>query len=458
MASGKTAFLLEKIRTGESMSFAQQLSLALLLSLPAMIAQISTIVMEYIDASMVGHLGAEASAAIGLVATTTWLFGGLIFSFSAGFAVQVAQLIGANRMEKARSVTRQSYFSGVIFSVAITAIALAISKHLPVWLGGDPEVCALATKYFAIYMAGMPIMQISHLSSALLRASGNMVTPSILNIAMCVLDVGLNYIFIYIIGLGVTGAAIGTILSELIVGSIMFFYLATRSSELRFSLEPSERSFVTSKEYLVKAVKIGAPMGLERIILNVAQIVATIIVAPLGTFAIAANSLAVTAESLCYMPGYGVSDAATTLIGQSIGAKRQDLTKRFAWTTVCTGIIFMSLMGVLMFIFAPEMMGILSPVKEIIDLGAQVLRIESFAEPMFAASIVCYGVLVGAGDTVRGASINLLCMWGVRITLAAVLAPVYGLVGVWIAMAAELTVRGIVFLIHLARGKWMKAI
>ena len=115
-------------------------------------------------------------------------------------------------------------------------------------------------------------------------------------------------------------------------------------------------------------------------------------------------------------------------------------------------------MGVLMFVFAPELMAIMSPVEAIVAEGAQALRIEAFAEPMFAATIVANGVFIGAGDTLIPAIMSLSSMWGVRLTLAAILAPQYGLKGVWIAMAIDLTFRGISFLTRLFRGKWDKGI
>ena len=184
----------------------------------------------------------------------------------------------------------------------------------------------------------------------------------------------------------------------------------------------------------------------------------TIIVAPLGTVAIAANSMAITVESLCYMPGYGIAEAATTLVGQGIGAGQRLLTRSFAYMSVGLGIAVMTLMGVLMFIFAPELMAIMSPVEQIVSEGAAALRIEAFAEPMFAAAIVCNGVFVGAGDTLKPAIMSLMSMWGVRLTLAAWLARDHGLRGVWTAMAIELTFRGIIFLVRLFKGSWNKSL
>jgi len=172
--------------------------------------------------------------------------------------------------------------------------------------------------------------------------------------------------------------------------------------------------------------------------------------------AIAANSFAITAESLCYMPGYGIADAATTLVGQSLGAGRHRLTRRFAYITVFMGMAVMGIMGVVMYIFAPQIIGTMTPVEEIRRLGVMALRIEAFAEPMFAAAIISYGVFVGAANTLVPSLMNFFSIWAVRISLAAWLAPTMGLKGVWVAMCAELCFRGIIFLIRLRGKRWMK--
>ena len=206
--------------------------------------------------------------------------------------------------------------------------------------------------------------------------------------------------------------------------------------------------------YLVNAFRIALPVALEQIAQDGAQIVSTRIVAPLGTKAIAANSFSVTAESLCYMPGYGIAVAATTMIGQSIGAKRKDLTYRLGWLVTLLGMAVMSVTGLLMYLFAPFMLATLTPDLSIQALGVKVLRIEAFAEPLFAASIVATGVLRGTGDTMIPSLFNLISMWLVRLPLAAYLAPQIGLVGVWSAMAIELSVRGILFLLRLTKRNW----
>ena len=448
----KSQDLLSYIREGRTMTQREKLNLIVQLSIPSILAQLSATVMFFIDASMVGHLGAKASASIGIVESTGWLMGGLASAVNMGFSVQVAHFIGANDFEGARRVLRQSLICSLVWSVILSFSCLAISPFLPYWLGGSAEIASDASLYFAIIGLCGIFFQMEGLAGSMLKCSGNMKVPSMLNIGMCVMDVVFNYLFIYILDLGVMGAAMGTGLAELVTAILMLYFLLIKSDML--SLKGHPGSFKPKSDTIGTAFKIGAPMGLQHMLMGGAYVVSTYIVAPLGTVAIAAHSLAITVESLCYMPGYGIAEAATTLVGQGIGAGQRTLTRSFAHLSVGLGIIVMTLMGILMWIFAPQLMTLMSPVDEVIAVGTSILRIEAWAEPLFAAAIVCNGVFVGAGDTLKPAIMNLLSMWGVRLTLAWYLSKDYGLKGVWMAMATELTFRGIIFLWRLFVGKW----
>ncbi len=442
-----------------------QLKRVIQLSIPAILAEISSMAMQYIDAAMVGSLGANASAAIGLVSTSTWLMGGLCISLATGFSVQVAHLIGAGRQEDAKDVVRQALLAALAFGLLLAATGATISARLPVWLGGDGAIRSDSSRYFLIYACALPAVQIRQLSGSMLQCSGNMRTPSLLNALMCLEDVVFNSLLIFPgftipllnlpvpgAGMGVAGAALGTAISEYLTAALMLFSVCIRSPKLRLTAGGKWR---LTRKCLGTAAHIAIPMAFEHTVLCGAQIASTRIVAPLGNVSIAANSLAVTAESLCYLPGYGIAAAATTLVGQSLGARRKDLARRFARLSVLLAVILMSVMAVLMFLLAPFVFRLLTPDAAVQALGVQVLRIEAFAEPLYAVSIAAAGALRGAGDTLVPSLMNLASMWGVRITAAALLAPRIGLVGVWIAMCVELCVRGLLFLIRLLRGRWL---
>lgn len=452
--------LLIKLRNGDKLTIKDSIRLTIQISLPAIMSQISTIVMEYADASMVGRLGAHDSASIGLVSSSTWLIGGLLNAASLGFSVQLAHRIGAKDNKEARNIMKIGLFSTLLFSFIMLILALSVAKPLPIWLGGNKAIVHNASVYFMIFACQLPFQQLNNVAGGMLQASGNMKTPSLLNILMCLLNILFNLLLIFSSGtvgslpgwnLGVAGAALGTAFSQAIISLIMLYWLLRRSEMLKLRKGEKMRF---SKGYFISAFRIALPVALEQIAQDGAQIVSTRIVAPLGTKAIAANSFSVTAESLCYMPGYGIGVAATTMIGQSIGAKRKDLTYRLGWLVTILGMAVMSITGVLMYLFAPFMLATLTPDPSIQQLGVRVLRIEAFAEPLFAASIVATGVLRGTGNTMVPSLFTLISMWLVRLPLAALLSPRVGLVGVWSAMAIELSVRGLLFLWRLSKRNW----
>ena len=524
----KSGKLLMQIRNGETLSTSEKIYLTAVLSFPAILAQIVSIVMQYIDAAMVGHLGENASASIGLISTSTWLVGGTSMAAVSGFSIQVAQAIGAKKYKYARKLMWQSYFIVLGLALILMLGGFIIAPVLPKMLGGSADIVDDAGKYFMIFSLGLPIVAMSRLAGAMLQASGNMEVPGLLNSLVCILDIIFNFFYIFPtdsykvfgmnitlpgVGLGVMGAAIGTVTAELVVCILMYFFLWGKRSILSKKYigheieedrgEIYDEDFVNVKKIsgkdsgydgdksdnenirffdkfnkadLRRAWMLAWPIGLEHIAICGAMVVTTVIVAPLGKVAIAANSFAITAESLCYMPGYGIGDASATLVGQSIGAGRRGTAYSFGKITIAAGMVIMTLTGIIMYIAAPYMIGFLTSVKEIRDLGTSVLRIEAFAEPFYAASIVAAGALRGAGDTLKPFIMNLVSIWGVRLVLAFTLTgrvgklfgitsgegiigkifgKNYGLKGIWIAMCLELCFRGTIFLIRFIRKKWI---
>ncbi|MBR1849184.1 MAG: MATE family efflux transporter [Lachnospiraceae bacterium] len=456
------------IREQQHITRRQKISLAWALAWPAIMSQFSTIIMEYIDASMVGSMGANASAAIGVVSSSTWLFWGVAFASIYGFSVQVAHAVGAGDREEANSIFYQGMKSVELFGLLIAIIGMSISSALPKMLGAGQELWTDASRYFLIFSAAIPIGIISGICSSCLQATGNMKTPGALNVLKCFLDVVFNYFFIFPtreismlglqvkvpgMGLGVPGAALGTVAAEVVIFLTLIYVACIRNQFLRYDRKISYR---IRKEVLKKATSIGWPIALEQGAMCGAMVVTTGIVAPLGSVAVAANSFAITTESICYMPGYGLEAAATTLVGQSMGAGRPDLAKSFGKIATLFGMCIMTGTGILMYFACPAVLGFMTVDPSVQALGVSVLRIELWSEPFFAASIVAAGALRGAEDTLVPSLMNLTSIWGVRITTAALLVGKYGLVGVWIAMTAELTFRGCIFLIRLFTSRYWK--
>ena len=457
-----------RMRQGEDIPLSQTAQVVLALSLPSILQQMVVTAMEYIDAAMVGHIGAEATAAIGIVSSSTWLLHGVLVGLYTAFSIQIAQYLGADRQEDARGVLRQSMLFNLILGLGAAAFGIGISRFLPGWLGADPSLQANASAYFAIWSAALPFTMAMGMYTAQLRATGDALTPGLISVLVCVLDIVFNFflinpsrtlvlfgrtVMVWGAGLGVPGAALGTALSDVVGGLLALAILLLRDGPLCIR-RPG--SWKITRSCLMNLWRVGAPLAAERAALSSAQVVLVRIVSGLGTVAIAANSLGVSAEGLCYMAGYGIQDASIALIGQAVGANRRDMAKRFAWLCTLMGMGIMALSGAGLWLFAPALMGIFTANAAVIALGARVLRIEAFAEPMFGASIVASGAMQGAGDSTACFVLNLVSMWGIRLTLASLLAPRFGLVGVWGAMCCELCIRGLLFLVRLARGKWLE--
>lgn len=451
--------LLEKMRSGSPLSLREQILMVCILTVPGVLAQISGILMEYIDVSMVGHLGTNESAAVGLVIATTWLTEGLCYAICTGFNVQVAFQIGAGKEYKARETVKYGLFTVLIFSLCMMGIIVAIHRVLPGWIGGTPEIWEDASRYFLIYGFSLPFFQLVFAAGGMLQCSGDMKTPGIISILMSVLDVVFNFflifpsrtvdilgvrVFIPGAGLRVAGAAYGTALSAICCAILMLYKLLVSSKPLH--LRKDEPLLCLPFEDIINDLQVSLPVMIGSVVTGLAYIAGTHIVAPLGNIALAANSFAITAESICYMPCYGISAAATTCVGQARGAKNNYLMRRLGHLTIVLGVAAMIFMGGFLYIAAPTMMSMLSPDPQVRVAGTQILRLIVFAEPLFGASIVAEGVFRGLGRTRIPTILILLSMWFIRIPLCIFLAGKMGLSGVWLGQGIEICIRGILFL------------
>lgn len=456
----------EAMREGRTISLKDQTALVISLSIPAILEQLVMTMMGYIDTAMVGSVGYEATAAIGVVSSTIWLLNGIVNASAIGFSVQVAQYLGAGREKDSRNVLCQAIMFNVLFGLTLAAVAAGLSMFLPELLGAEPSIRGNAGIYLRTVGMFIPFSMASAMYSSIYRCSGNVLVPSILNIGMCVLDVIFNFFLIYPTreiagitvwgaGLGVQGAALGTGLAQACVGICLLLLLIKGKGPLRLTGDETWRFTSTCMK---NAVYMATPAALERVTLSLAQIVMTAVVTSMGAVAVAANYVAVQTEGICYLPAFGVASAATALVGQSIGADRPDMAKRFAFSTVGVGAALIAVTSTIMYVLAPTLTGFLTSEPEVIELGARVLRIVAIAEPLFAVSIVSIGALRGAGDSKGPFILSLCSMWGIRVVSVLLWTRKFGLIGVWGSMTVELAFRGIIFFIRLWRGKWIHTV
>lgn len=448
----------------------QRLTRLMALALPAIAEQFLMTLVNYVDTAMVGSLGANATAAIAVTASSTWLIGGVLSAAGVGFSVQVAYAVGAKDTEQVKKIIRQALLLALLIGLSVMTICLSISYQLPVWLGAAEEILADARSYIRIYMMAIPFNCINGTFSAILRCMGDTKTPMRLNTGSNLLNVVLNFFFIFPtrqvhllslsvrmpgLGLGVTGAAIASAISMASVGIILLLIIFRRKSPYRIRLTESYRP---DRAVIGRAVRLGIPVLLERVLMSGGQVFMTRMVSGLGTVALAANHVAVTAEGISYMPAFGVSFAATTLVGQSLGAKDQSGAVYYGKLSGWVGFLMSTFMGAILFAFSVPLSTIFSSDPQVIALSARMLRLVAFAEPMFGVSIVLSGALRGAGDTRYPLFVSMFCMIGLRCVLAPIFIFVIhmDLAAVWLAMDIDLIARGILCIWRFKSGKYLK--
>lgn len=440
------------------------------LSWPAIIEQILTTLVSYVDTAMVGVLGAAGTAAVSVNAAPLWLINGILAGVGVGFSVQVALAIGSKNDHKAKAVIRQSILAVLVCGIVALILYEGLAGFLPKWLGTKPDVLPHAINYLRIYVLAMPFNTAIIVCSAILRCMGNTKAPLLFNTAANLINIVLNFFFIYPTrsmelwgisftipgaGLGVEGAAIASAIAIACSGVLML--LVTLRQGERFSIHRGE-SFRPDRAIMATALSLGLPSALERATINLGQIAMTFVVGQLGTVALAANQIATTGEGLCYLPAYGISYAATALVGQSVGANNRADAKAYGSLSGKLAFLLCVVTGLLLFLLAGPLAALFNTDPAVVSEAARCLRIVSVAEPLFAVSIVLTGALRGAQDVKFPMVVGLIGMWGIRIPLAPVLVFVAGMgvAGVWTAMAIDLSLRGILCALRWRQGKWVR--
>ena len=444
--------------------------LVLMLAWPSIIEQLLHTAVNYVDTAMVGSIGTYATAAIGVCTSTIFLLMGVMNATGLGFSVMVARKIGEGNHEEARTILRQSMLAVVAVGLGLTLLVeLILAPNLPRWMGAEPDVLPHAITYFRVIGANYLLNTGMIMATNMLRCMGDTKTPLKFNILTNLVNVVGNFLLIYPTrqltvagltftmpgaGLGVGGAAGATALATAFSAVCLLSVLFLRKGPLQISLRDD---YKPRPDIIKQAFHLGVPSFLERAVISGGQIVSTAMISGLGTAALAAHQLANSGESLCYMPIFGFSIAATTLVAQNLGAgDKERAFKQGAWSTWMS-VAVMCTASAIMFALAPNIIDLFSNDASVIALGGRVLRIEAFAEPFFAIATVIAGVLRGAGDTRWPFYISLAGMWLMRVPIAFVLIHLFGwgLEAIWVGMAVDLFVRGVLCLWRFYKRTWV---
>lgn len=436
------------------------------LAWPTMLEQILQTAVQYIDTAMVGTLGTDATAAVGSTGTVGWLVASTIGSLSVGFLTFIAQAYGAGNKQQASRVSSQAALVVIVMGILMTIVTSVISPFVPKWMQVEEHIQELASIYFFILFLPMLPRAATFIFGTVLRAAGDTKTPMLVGLLVNIINVILNFLLIYdtrtisILGLqipvwgagwGVVGAAIASAIA-LTIGGIAITIKVYQHPDVSFrghKLRPD-------MEILKPCLKIALPNALQRFGTSLGFVAFAAMINSLGGISTATHTIANTVESAFYIPGYGMMTAASTLTGNALGAGDKKKMRDMAALILFIEIALMILTGGLLFLFAPQMMGLFSKSEEVIQLGSIVLRMVAISEPFYGVSIIIEGILQGVGETKTPFVCNILGMWGIRILGTFICTQLFGfgLVSAWACMIGHNMLLFLLYVIIYLRGKW----
>ena len=436
------------------------------LAWPTMLEQLMQTAVQYIDVAMVGTLGTEATAAVGATSTVNWLVGSTVSSLGVGFLAYIAKAYGEGDRTKAAKATSQAVLSVLVAGLVFTALALSLSPVIPIWMRVDTGIRSLASQYFFILYTPMLFRAASMIFGTVLRAAGDTKTPMRIGILVNVVNVVLNFFLIFptrdivilgrtltILGadLKVIGAAIASAIAYAVGGICM-----TVAVYRHPVISPRGQRLMPNPAVLKPCLKVAFPNMLQRFGTSFGYVAFASMINSLGDVAAAAHTIANTVESAFYVPGYGMQTAAATLVGNAYGAKDEERIKALALTVIKLEAVLMILSGGLLFVFAEPLMSLFSRDRQVILLGATVLRMVALSEPFYGVSIVIEGMMQGVGKTMTPFVFNIVSMWGIRIlgTFLCTQLLSYGLVAAWACMIGHNLFLFAVFAYFWRSGKW----
>ena len=418
----------------------ENLKSLLTLAFPIVLEEILSTLLQYVDTAMVGQLGAEATASVSLTSTVNWLIYSLFSSFGIATVAIISSSLGAKDYDRIEKASSMAFSLSLVMGFVIGAAAVALSPFIPVWMNAAVEIRELSSLYFAIISAAIPARAFIIIGSSALRAVKDSRTPMLINLSANLLNIVLNYLLIYTFALGVKGAAIATLISY-ICGAIALAVIWKRKKLISYR----KKYLRPEKTLLREAAAICLPAAATNTTSCLGHIVFASLVSSMGTVIFAAHSIALSAETIFYVPGYGLRGATSTLIGISVGEKDEDKFRIIERQASLLTLLMMAFTGALLFFLAHSVMGFFTPDAVVIEEGTRILRLIAFTEPLFGLMIVCEGIYYGLGETKFPFIIETIGAWGIRILFSTIAIKAFhtDLLGVWMCMAADNTFRAL---------------
>lgn len=404
------------------------------LAVPTVIEEIMSTLLQYVDTAMVGNLGEKATASVSVTTTINWLVGGIFSALGVAAVAMISESVGRKDKTDAKRISSQIFILTVVSGVLTGTLCIGLSPVIPILMGAEKDIQKTASLYFAIISLPMVFRAVNTVMAACLRATKNTKAPMIITLFENILNIILNYFFIYILKMGVIGAGIGSAISFTVSGILMF--CKYRKNEwLKFGKDMTS----LDKNVIKLCLKTAYPVFLTHSVNCMGYVVFAALVSSMGTTVFAAHSIAVSAEQIFYIAGYGFRSATSTMIGISIGERNENKFKSVQKNSILITVIMMFLSGTVLYFVASPLMHIFTSSENAAALGAKMLRLVAFSEPFFGLMIVLEGIYYGLGKTKYVFVSESVSMWCVRIAFTFLCVKIWhlDLTAVWYCMIAD---------------------
>jgi putative MATE family efflux protein len=411
---------------------------------------------RFADFVMVGGLGPEALAAVGLGGQVYWLVQALANLVPTGLAAIVARSVGAGDFSRCDVAFRQALLLSTALAVLTTFVGLPFTEFVIAIYGVEPAVVSMGGDYMYWMLWGTVPFSLAFVFGGASRAAGDVRTPLYIGLVVNVLNIGLNWVLIYgnlgAPALGVAGAAMASTIA-MVVQLIIFFWLWRTG---RFILKPYGGSFRPDRAMCLRLFRIGYPAAVEQLLFQIGLLGFQRIMSLYGTAAIAAYNVGAQILSLSFIPGIGFSTAASTLVGQFLGDNAPEDASRAGWQATFGAVASMTLIGVIIVAFARPLALIFSDDPEVVDLTVDFIWILGCIQPLMAIEFSIGGSLRGAGDTFYPMVTVFFGLFLARLIPAAILGVILGapLQLVWCALIGDYAVKAVLLIRRFRGGLW----
>ena len=425
----------------------------LMYSIPLILGNLFQQLYNTVDSIIVGnYIGSEALAAVGSSGSIINLLIGFCVGASAGAGVVIAQFFGAQDKEGVRKAVHTTLAIAIAAGVVMTVVGILLVPFLLRAMGTPEEVFGQAVTYLQVYFGGIFFSVIYNMSAGILNAVGNSRRSLIYLMIAAVSNIFLDLLLVVVLKMGIVGAALATDISQLLSCIFILLFL-TRSQEI-YRVRLREIRFY--ERMPSKIIKIGLPTGIQHVVISFSNVLVQSSVNSFGAAAMAGFAAYIKIDGFNILPVMSFSTAATTFTGQNIGAGKYDRVKRGMYVSLAMGIIYTIATGILLLIFAPQVIGVFTDNQEVVTYGVYIMK---FFCPFYWSLAILHvlsGTIRGTGHTLEPMLVILfsLCVFRV-IWITAALSIAHQFSYVMVVYPLSWMIGMILILLYAWKGRWM---